>query len=177
MPLRFPGQYFDQETQTAYNYFRHYGPTLGRYYSPDPIGITGGSNPYSYVSNPLQWADPFGLTPTDYKVLYHGTPHFEGAEFSLETAIRNTRPGTPTPGIHLTDDFTRAATGYGRDGQVVRVQVPQEFADSIHQLGGPMGNQPEYFVNTPEGVSVLNSGITHVMPTRDAIIKFFSGQF
>jgi RHS repeat-associated protein len=30
-PLRFPGQYFDKETNLHYNYFRDYDPGLGSY--------------------------------------------------------------------------------------------------------------------------------------------------
>ena len=36
-PLRFPGQYYDSETGTHYNYFRDYDPTTGRYIESDPI--------------------------------------------------------------------------------------------------------------------------------------------
>ena len=37
--LRFPGQYFDAETQMHYNYFRDYDPATGRYLQSDPLGI------------------------------------------------------------------------------------------------------------------------------------------
>ncbi|XXF08328.1 RHS repeat protein [Pseudomonas sp. D2-3] len=50
-PLRFPGQYFDQETGLYQNYFRDYDPTLGRYIQNDPIGLRGGMNAYVYVDN------------------------------------------------------------------------------------------------------------------------------
>jgi RHS repeat-associated protein len=63
--LRMPGQYFDQETGTFYNYFRDYDPALGRYIESDPIGLGGGVNTYSYVrASPLMYIDPYGLQST-----------------------------------------------------------------------------------------------------------------
>ncbi len=61
---RFPGQYFDRETNLHYNYFRYYEPETGRYVSPDPIGLEGGLNIYGYVEqNPLSLIDPTGEAP------------------------------------------------------------------------------------------------------------------
>ncbi|WP_082552064.1 Ig-like domain-containing protein [Massilia sp. Root351] len=60
--LRFPGQYYDQESNLYYNYFRDYDPQIGRYIESDPIGLRGGINTYSYVEgNPLRRSDRFGL--------------------------------------------------------------------------------------------------------------------
>lgn len=60
-PLRFQGQYEDQETGLFYNRYRYYEPDCGRYLSQDPIGILGGLNGYAYATNPIQWSDPLGL--------------------------------------------------------------------------------------------------------------------
>jgi RHS repeat-associated protein len=60
--LRFPGQYWDDETGLHYNYFRDYDPVTGRYVESDPIGLLAGLNTYVFVgSNPLVDADPSGL--------------------------------------------------------------------------------------------------------------------
>jgi len=63
--LRFPGQYFDQETDLHYNYHRYYDYEIGRYLRTDPIGLDGGFNLYAYVLNsPVKLVDPLGLTCT-----------------------------------------------------------------------------------------------------------------
>ena len=60
--IRFPGQYFDEETGLHYNRFRYYSPHLGRYISRDPLRHASGLNLYAYVLNdPVNAADPLGL--------------------------------------------------------------------------------------------------------------------
>ncbi|CNH74158.1 RHS repeat-associated core domain-containing protein [Yersinia pekkanenii] len=61
-PLRYPGQYYDNETGLHYNTFRYYDPEIGRFTTQDPIGLEGGMNLYAYAPNPLTWIDPLGLS-------------------------------------------------------------------------------------------------------------------
>src|SRR6185312_5944127 len=59
--LRFPGQYYDAEKASNYNYFRDYDPAIGRYVESDPIGLKGGLNTYVYgQGDPLRYTDPTG---------------------------------------------------------------------------------------------------------------------
>ena len=61
-PIRHAGQYYDQEVNIFYNYFRDYDPITGRYVESDPIGLAGGLNTYAYVgNNPIGFVDPEGL--------------------------------------------------------------------------------------------------------------------
>ncbi|WP_431840566.1 putative T7SS-secreted protein [Gordonia hongkongensis] len=63
-PWAFPGQYADLESGLHYNRHRYYDPVLGRYLSPDPLGLRPAPNPHTYPTNPTLAADPRGLAPT-----------------------------------------------------------------------------------------------------------------
>jgi RHS repeat-associated protein len=72
-PLRFLGQYEDEETGLYYNRHRYYDADAGRYITQDPIGLAGGLNAYVYGPNPTGWIDPLGLAkkcPPCYKKDY-----------------------------------------------------------------------------------------------------------
>lgn len=65
-PLRFPGQYYDLESELHYNWNRYYDSGVGRYVSSDPIGKEGGKNLFIYAKNsPLYYLDPYGLKVKD----------------------------------------------------------------------------------------------------------------
>ena len=67
--LRFPGQYYDEESGLHYNMFRDYNPETGRYVQDDPVGIIGGNNTYNYViGNPRRYSDIYGLLPSCHEL-------------------------------------------------------------------------------------------------------------
>ena len=87
--LRFQGQYLDRETGLHHNIFRFYDPDIGRFTTPDPIGLAGGLNLYLYSTNPLTWIDPYGLNPKDlvrYKPKNSVTPKAGGRGTAINRA-------------------------------------------------------------------------------------------
>ncbi|WP_367417981.1 RHS repeat domain-containing protein [Snodgrassella alvi] len=86
MNLRFPGQYYDEETGLSYNYFRDYDAKTGRYIQNDPIGLAGGVNTYGYVgANPLLYIDIFGLSYWDCILNKSKKAYDRGHEFGTKT--------------------------------------------------------------------------------------------
>ncbi|MBR0566538.1 RHS repeat protein [Azoarcus sp. L1K30] len=65
-PIRFQGQWEDEESGFYYNRYRYYDPEQGRYVTQDPIGAIGGLNLYTYTANPLARLDPLGLSDAFY---------------------------------------------------------------------------------------------------------------
>jgi RHS repeat-associated protein len=88
--LRFPGQYFDKETNLAYNYFRDYDPAVGRYIQSDPVGFQGGINTYAYVgSNALSFVDPLGLQAIPFPITPPIAGPNSGASGNIARGLNN----------------------------------------------------------------------------------------
>ncbi len=77
-PIRFQGQWQDEESGLYYNRHRYYDPQQGRYVSQYSIGPRGGVNLYGYVKNPIAAADPLGseTTVTIWKPVGRGASPF-----------------------------------------------------------------------------------------------------
>jgi RHS repeat-associated protein len=60
-PIGFLGQYREPSSGLDYNWARFYDATTGRYLTPDPIGLSAGTNLYAYAADPLVGVDPYGL--------------------------------------------------------------------------------------------------------------------
>ncbi|OCG61436.1 RHS repeat-associated core domain-containing protein [Gilliamella sp. Nev3-1] len=90
-PLRFQGQYYDEETGLHYNLNRYYDPFTGRYITQDPLGILGGLNSYQYVNgDPINWIDPLGLI----KVENNGFEAIAGKRYKVSNGADTAIPKT-----------------------------------------------------------------------------------
>src|SRR5580704_10663868 len=60
-PFRLLGQYLDGETGLCYTRFRYFDPDVGRWLSPDPLGVASGRNLFAFDGSPTANVDPLGL--------------------------------------------------------------------------------------------------------------------
>ena len=78
-PIRFQGQWLDEESGFYYNRYRFYDPRHGRYITQDPIGFEGGLNLYGYTGgDPISSVDPEGLDATNWVNREGGRSLFDG---------------------------------------------------------------------------------------------------
>lgn len=119
--LRYSGQYYDNESELHYNYYRYYDPQLGRFITSDPIGLQGGLNTYVYVlNNPIVYVDPLGLARRQVRPL--DVP-----------GLRNTTIG---PLQHDRFQYVNGSdSGYYDDGTVRTDNAPQSLLNQYQDVG------------------------------------------
>jgi RHS repeat-associated protein len=85
-----PGQYYDAESGTNYNFFRNYEPAIGGYQQSDPWGLFGGQiSTFAYANgNPLGRVDPLGLFlyPFESPIKIYGATSYAEQE-AVQNAI------------------------------------------------------------------------------------------
>lgn len=158
-PIRFQGQWFDEESGLHYNWKRYYEPESGTYLSSDPVGLGGGSRSYGYVHNPLAWIDPLGLagcavTPEQGSIDY-GTLDALGRPTGVRATITPDMIGTGTsanPNIE--------PPGWGGDGTALNQARG-------HLLGKQLGGSGD----VPENLVTLQQN-----PTNSPVMRGFENQ-
>ncbi|MEU6226940.1 DUF6531 domain-containing protein [Streptomyces sp. NPDC047042] len=154
-PLRFPGQYVDDETGWHYNFLRHYDPLTGQYASPDPLGLAPAANDSAYVPNPYRWSDPLGLAWQDPSngMRFGRDPDLPDGDRAY-TRDNQYPSGYRTPTHdHMVENYTdegRAIGGVPRDSNGVRIPRDQLTwrNGNDEMIWDPRANNPEPFHRT-----------------------------
>lgn len=90
-PFGLPGQWRDEETGLAATYFRFFDAEVGRFCSPDPIGLAGGMDLFGLNADPTTHVDVLGLSPIPSSIP-SGTP-IQGAPAPAPAPVPRGVPG------------------------------------------------------------------------------------
>jgi RHS repeat-associated protein len=151
--LRYPGQYFDKESNLHYNYFRSYDSRTGRYSQSDPIGLDGGWNRFVYADGDgINSFDPYGLAAC--QVTFPNMPIDTGLGFSSANLGGH--------GGILTYD-SKGATQYHEYGrypasQATGVGLPADEGN-VRRVGMPNLKFDKNGQPTPESMEALRKAL------------------
>lgn len=138
----YAGQYQDEETGLHYNTYRYYAPEVGRFTTPDPIGLLGGINLYQYAPNPLSWIDPLGLKCS------HTASNPKGAHAAIKDKWGHDMTPKDMRELQATIDRIKLnKPAYDQDGSIFRNS--HEMSPNSQRLDTGSGPYQEWTVKTP----------------------------
>ncbi|QSQ24501.1 hypothetical protein JY651_05985 [Pyxidicoccus parkwayensis] len=145
-PLRFPGHYYDAETELHENWNRYYDPSIGQYLQPESmLARKSAALPaYSYaLNNPLFYLDDTGLSPRDWLGGRFGFFAYKVLELSIRwgmPSLETPKPGGPgsttsqpafpePAGRSAANPCAESGSGGGKP------PVPSEILEILKQFG------------------------------------------
>lgn len=152
--LGLPGQIHDADTGFHYNRFRWYFAEGAHYLTPDPSGIWGGLDAYTYAQDPVNRADPLGLqcrNKTDDPALYRADrrppeqickegfkPWNPSGTMSLAQHVNGSNHTSPWVSTTYNRDFAVQAKNYGsRHDDDINKQYPGRAGPWIYEIENP----------------------------------------
>ena len=100
--FRFPGQYYDTESELNYNFQRYYEFNVGRYFRQDPLDVEiGFENTYAYAhNNPVLYYDSSGEHPiiVGFAIVGAGTATYYTGRAACEILCAASLMGKATRG-------------------------------------------------------------------------------
>ncbi|EOT1927550.1 TPA: hypothetical protein I8614_005066, partial [Serratia marcescens] len=159
-PLRYAGQYQDDESGLHYNLFRYYEPEVGRFTTQDPIGL----NLYQYAPNPLMWVDPFGLTCS------HSAKNPKQAHAAIKDKWGHDMTPKEMKELHKTvDNIKLNRPAYARDG--IEFENSYRISPNSQRLDTGSGPYREWTVKTP---GVGNRGTRRIVVDKATGKAYYS---
>jgi RHS repeat-associated protein len=130
-PLRFRGQYADEETGLSYNRHRYYDPAIGRYISSDPVELLGGMNLFAYAGNcPTSAIDVEGLS-TIFSVIRDEKGTIVGTGFNGGDNVGK-GPFGPAKGCAEVDALNGLGSSMGKG--TTSAEVRAKFTDGKYTM-------------------------------------------
>jgi RHS repeat-associated protein len=123
-PFRWLGHYADEETGLAGTRYRWYDAEVGRWLSPDPLGVEGGLELFGFDGVPTIDVDPFGLSAAHQKKNV-GVRHNSRKE--AKEAAAHAHGGKPRPTPPKSDKAKRKAYD-----EQQKYKQPETHPDSAH---------------------------------------------
>lgn len=178
----FTGHMQDDGSGLVYMQARYYDPVVGRFLSPDPVGITEGGlqqfNRYAYgLNDPINHTDPdgeianfvlkFALDVT----LEVAIQAASGQKINVGSAVRSSAQGLVDPTRTLKKAKRLAELG-GAAAQARRASAAQRAAE-IQKAAGParQGRVTTAVVETKEGTRVVASSEPGLRKTQREALK------
>ncbi len=93
-----------------FNTYRYCAPEIGRFITPDPIGLAGGLNLYTYAPNPMTWIDPLGWAgnpKTATHITYQGIDAETGKPYVGYASKQGQHPGSRVLDYRYGSNFER----------------------------------------------------------------------
>mgnify|MGYP000102777855 CR=1 FL=1 len=180
--LRFPGQYYDQETGLHYNWQRYFDPQTGRFLTSDPRGLDDGPNTYAYVrENPINYYDPTGeISIHAGRAVWYGSYNLIGKRFiapGINSAL-GYLTGTASLGAliynitHNDPDLTAPVTG--SDGGTASPQCPPDDPLCLNQQQQKIHNtypSANQCPNYPQGFRATQNGTKNFKVNNQQLLQ------
>ena len=138
-PFRLLGQIADDELGLCFTRFRSFDPEVGRWVSPDPLGVDGSRNLYAFDGAPSLVVDPWGLTTTSAQGGGHPAPAPAARFIAQPDGTVVDTQATP-PGSYTQPN----------GGRTDILQQDDHGAGQSHTLQSHPQHQPEHRPNVPE---------------------------
>jgi RHS repeat-associated protein len=143
-PFRLLGQIADEELGLCFTTFRMFDPAVGRWCSPDPLGLLGGGNLYGFNGSPTCIVDPLGLS---------GSPHI-----ALPPGARVLDDKSPSHVVYETADGEQRIRFRASDAVTMGAARPGRNYSTEARAGVNDQGQPYVFEGRHRAVGVAQGG-------------------